>query len=399
MPLNTIGGVGIPLQTPYILYPPQTSGPPNASPTNRISLPPGADFLIPAGTWNVMLGQYTILQVLDPVTNSWGNVPTQDMFSRISLSTDGSNYRMLNPLGFAVGAIITAGGTGFTSAPTVTANVGGSTWLAQVGGSIGGLNITAVLSSAGLLSVSGGSGAGYGVPPIIHIAAPPVPGIPATAICTISGGALATFQIINPGAGYTSPPAVTVVPQSTDLNISTGVAGFRNAGVTAVLSGVGQVTGLYLLNEGTTPQTVSPTLTFAGGAGSGATATVVIPNTITGYAVTTPGSGYTLPPAIFATGGNLISQLSGVGGQTNNPSVSSLLVMPRQAVIAGLLSGGSVSVVQTPNSGISDGGVYTAPPTAFAFPGPSGFQSGAGVGAVIALTMGQLPDTVFITPA
>ena len=398
MGLNTIGGTGIPLQTPSQLYPTPASGLPNLSPTNRLSLAPGADILIPAGTWNITLGLYTVLQVLDPVTNTWGAIATADPFSRISISTDGTNYRLLNPLGFPVGAIITAGGTGFTSAPVVSAASGGSTWLAQVGGAIGSLNITTILSSAGLLALSGGSGANYATPPNIHIAAPPSPGIPATAVCTISGGALASFQIINPGAGYTSPPAVTVVAQPTDLNFTGNVAGVRNAGVTASLSGVGQITGLYLLNEGNVPLTVPPQLTFAGGAGSGATATVIIPNTVLNYTVTTGGSGYSITPAIMAAGGNITTLSSGVGGQTNNPSMSNFLVLPRQAQILGLLSGAAVSVVQTPNSGISDGGVYTAPPTAIVLSNTVNFSAN-GTTAVVTLNMGQVSDTVFITPA
>lgn len=399
MSINTIGGTGVGLPSPLPLYPPATNGSPSVSQTNRVTLPPGGDFLLPSGTWNVKAGQFASMEFLDPVTNTWSILTGQDGSNTNQFTSDGTNYRIRNPLGFPTSAIITNGGTGFTAVPTITATPGSSTWLAIVGGALGQLNITTLLSNAGLSVLSGGSGANYSVPPTIHIAAPPSPGIPATAVATISGGSLATVTLVNPGAGYSSAPAVTVVPQSTDLNQANAVAGFRNAGLTAQLSGVGQVTGVLLVNEGNNPLTTSPALVFAGGNGSNAAATVIVPNTIVNYAVTAGGSGYNITPAIFVTGGNILSQTSGVGGQTNNPILSNFNVPQRQAIIATNLSGSGIGVIVTPNSGITDGGIYTAPPSGFAFPGPTGFVSAFGASATVTLTLGQVADTVFITPA
>lgn len=394
MGLNTIGAPGQPLPSPQALYPITINNQPQLSATNRVSLPPGGSVLVPAGTWNIATGGYAMLQAFDPVTDLWTPCATSDASSsKFSVSSDGTNYRMYNPLGFVIGAIITNGGTGFTSAPTVSFNIGGATAVALVGGSIGGLDITTVLSSAGLSTMSGGSGAGYSVPPVINIAAPPSPGVQATAVCAISGGALSSFTIVNPGAGYTSAPAVTVVPQPLDQNQVNAVAGFRPAGVTARLSGVGQVTAVLVTNPGNNPLTVAPAITFAGGGGSSAAATAVVPRTIVNYTQSVAGSGYSTGAVGAITfGGNIATQSSGLGSQTNNPAVSTQLVQPRQTTVelsfgAAGLGGGTV------NSGISDGGVFTAVPQMVTVP-----QTAGAVGTMLAV-LGSVNDTVFITPA
>ena len=61
-------------------------------------------------------------------------------------------------------------------------------------------------------------GAGYGVAPIVYIPAPPGPGVQATAIATISNGAVNGFTITNQGAGYTTVPTVSILPNPFDPN-------------------------------------------------------------------------------------------------------------------------------------------------------------------------------------
>lgn len=393
MGLNTIGGAGVGLPSPQALYPVQINGSPQVSATNRISLPPGGSVLVPAGTWNIVLGTYSMLQFLDPVTNTWVSAGTADPNSdATSCSSDGTNYRLYNPLGFVIAANIGSGGTGYTSAPTVAASIGGATFQAVVGGSVGQLNITTVLSSAGLLTVAGGSGAGYSVPPIINIAAPPAPGVPATAVCTISGGQIATFTIVNPGAGYTGAPLVTVIPQPLDQNQVNGVAGYRPAGVTAALSGVGQITAVFVTNPGNNPLTVAPALTVSGGGGSGATLTAVVPRTMVNYTVTTGGSGYgTGLGGVMTFAGSLFTRTSGVGGQTNNTSMAAAFISPRQAMFDGSPAG-TFAVSATANSGLIDGGIFTDTPGLLFLPQGATVATGAA-------TLGFVSDTVIITPA
>lgn len=58
-------------------------------------------------------------------------------------------------------------------------------------------------------------GSGYTTAPLVTIAAPGVAGgITATAVATVSGGAVTAITITNPGAGYTTAPAVTIAPPS-----------------------------------------------------------------------------------------------------------------------------------------------------------------------------------------
>lgn len=74
-----------------------------------------------------------------------------------------------------------------------------------------GTTIGTVVSSGqlGALNVAAG-GTGYTSVPTVVIGAPPAGGTQATAKVTISSGIVTTATIINPGAGYTSSPTVTL---------------------------------------------------------------------------------------------------------------------------------------------------------------------------------------------
>lgn len=393
MGVSTIGTVGVGLQPPQPLYPTISGIAGAAVATNRVALPPGGDFLIPPGTWGISPGLYSTFQLLDPVTQTWMPYPTLETNAPfLSINADGQNFRMINPLGFPAGAIITNAGTGFTSAPTVTASVGGSTWLALVGGGIGTLNIN-----------TASSGTGYAVPPLVSIAAPPAPGVQATAVCAISGGIITSFNITNPGAGYTSAPAVIIFPQQSDLNYfpQAGVTppATKNATAFALTSFVGQVTAVLSTDEGSNPLSAAPALTFSGGGGSGAAATVVMPTTIVGINISAGSSGFgatgTAVPIISA-GGNVSALTSGLGVAANSPIVSTQLIVTRQAQIVATSSGGVLSALtgqaQTAVSGILDGGVFTSIPVLYAIGNQGSAQP------TIAVTMGSVNDVVYVTP-
>jgi len=55
----------------------------------------------------------------------------------------------------------------------------------------------------------GAGGTGYTTAPTVTIAAPPTGGTQALATATVSGGAVTAITVINPGSGYTSAPAVS----------------------------------------------------------------------------------------------------------------------------------------------------------------------------------------------
>ena len=106
------------------------------------------------------------------------------------------------------------------SAPRVTATMTGSI----VSGTLDNMTITA-------------GGSGYKTAPLITISDPPdVAGgdVPATATCTVLNGAVNAFTIVNPGSGYTTAPTVTVAPPelSVDFQAQEYIVGgnFQNQG-------------------------------------------------------------------------------------------------------------------------------------------------------------------------
>lgn len=386
MGISTIGGAGISLPPPQPLFPATVSNSPQLVGSNSVSLGPGGDILVPPGTWLISPGLYSQVQVLDPVSGTWRPYSTATVAEPISINSDGINYRVINPTGFPIGAIVTNGGTGFTAVPTVAASIGASTWQAIVGGSVGSINI-----------VAASSGINFSVPPIVSIAAPPSPGVPASAVANISGGTITSFTIINPGAGYTSAPVVTIVPQNSDLNAMSTTVKVTNASALASLSGVGQITALLMTNEGSNPLSVAPALTFTGGGGSAAAATAVMAFTITGWSITTGGSA---PPGAGGTfqmqtsGGAIQALTSGLTSPASSVVLGANLLIPRQAQIVAVVSGagGTLSVLtgsaQAASSGIIDGGLFTTVPTIYA-PGTNG---------VYAAVVGGASDTIFVQP-
>lgn len=368
--MQYIGVRGNGLPTPGAQYPVSINDQPEVAFGGQLSLPPGGQAIIPSGRYMVAVGRYTVVQVLDPISGLWLPVSTEGTGLPLTVDSDGQNYRVYNPTGFPVGALVNNGGTGYTTAPTVSANVGGSTWQAVVGGAVSAINL-----------VSGG-GSGFAVAPVVNIAPPAAPGVQATAVATMSGGSVTGFTITNPGAGYASAPQVELIPQGKDLNAGTLVEPAQ--GATAQLSYVGQVTAVLLTNPGNNPLPTPPALSFAGGNGAGATATAVMALAVTAVTTTTPGSGYTAPVFVTTTGGMVTSGAA----VSNSANVSSGMFTNRQAHITA--TGGSGTGIGT--TGILDGGLFQAPPQAVPLPGATATQ------AVIGLTMGGVNDTVFIQP-
>jgi len=240
----------------------------------------------------------------------------------------------------SIGSVgITATGSGYTTPPTVTvsapneANGVQATVVASISNAAS--TITNITITAG--------GAGYTSFPSVTIAAPSNPyGVQAEAVVTsLTGGAVSSIQITNPGYGYNTAPAIT---------FSSGAAA-----ATAVV-GSGLVSALSVTNAGS-GYTSAPTLTFTGGGGSGATA-VAGPLTFKvgtiGVIVTDSGTGYTSTPSVVFTGGS--------------PTVA--------AVATAIVFGGQVTgvIVTNPGTGYSSapsvsfsGGTPTTAATAKSF--------------------------------
>lgn len=154
---------------------------------------------------------------------------------------------------------VTAGGTGYTSAPTVAFTSGGGTGAAGT-------------AKLGVLSVTITAGTLYTVAPTVAFAAPGGGGITATGTVTIPGG-VPVVTVTNAGSGYTSVPVVTFSGGTT-----TGVA----AAGTAVL----EVVAVTVTTHGS-GYTSAPTVGFSGGVGTGAAAKAVL-EALNAYAGLTP---------------------------------------------------------------------------------------------------------------
>lgn len=334
--------------------------------SNQFALPAGEVYLPPSNYYGVSLGRYTNVQRYDPIGGIWR--PVTDPLGNHFLFADGSNLRFANTSGCAVAALLTAAGSGYTSAPTVTASAGGSTWQAIVGGAV---NTT--------VSVTIG-GTNYTQPPQVVFSAPPSPGVPATGYATISGGSVTAVTITNQGAGYTTAPTINFFNDPRD---TTGA----NAAATCTLTGAGTVTAVLCTNHGT-PLTSVPTLSFSGGGGSSAAATAIMNFALTGYSVTTAGAGYT------AAAGNVTvsatpTLTAGTAAYTN-PGSQTNFVKVRPAIISAPASG--AGAITATGLTVIDGGSYQAVPAtgSVVIIGGTGIISTA---AVLALTVGGLNDT------
>ena len=217
-----------------------------------ISLAPGQAFMLPAGqgvvgsfgsvlgpqlgSGNIFTGQYVLgmglysqLQMYDATLNYWRTIATGLPWNYVTVSSDGQNYRVVNPTGCPNAALITAAGAAGTNGFygyvnsfnnsgnavviqngavtagntvfTITPSAGGSTWKAIVGGAINttiSFAGTVYQSQGGILSPFGGTGTGligsagsaYTRAPIIMFVAPPNQGqqpcILPTATCAIT---------------------------------------------------------------------------------------------------------------------------------------------------------------------------------------------------------------------
>jgi hypothetical protein len=324
--------------------------------SNVVTLKAGQVQIIqPAGWYMIRTGIYSTLQQFDPITQIWRNIGGGVMAGGLEyIYADGVNYRIANQNGCAVGAVLTNVGSGYTSAPTVTASAGSSVWKAIVGGAV---NQTVTVSNAGT---------NYTYPPIVQISAPPAGGVQATAYATLSGSTVSTVTLVDQGAGYTAAPTIVFVNDPREgLNGTTVGAG---ATATATLTGSQTITALLCLDHGNPiaftagSATTLPTLSFSGGGGSSAAATTVMNWSITGlqsgtYANGTSGVGGAGGTQVIATG---VDQPATANSTVLNVQVQAGLVRTRQALLTATAAGGTLPAYTA--WVVRDGGVYTGTP-------------------------------------
>jgi hypothetical protein len=182
---------------------------------------------------------------------------------------------------FAVASLaITAGGSGYTSPPTV----------AFSGTTGSGAAATTQLGVNSLTVVSGGSG--YAVNDIMTIASGTNTTLARLKVTAVSSGAITTVSIEDAGA-------YSVVP--------TGAVGTTNllGGGTGASFTVNWKVSTLTMTAGGSGYETAPTLSFTGGAGTGATATATLAagGTVSRLTLTAAGAGFTIAPAVTITGG------------------------------------------------------------------------------------------------
>lgn len=359
------------------LYPTELYNAPQDFASNYVGLAAGEAIVLPPGVFYVSPGRSGVVQFLDPVTGIWRtHASSWSPRSQLEyVKSDGANARIFNPLGCPVAAVVTNAGSGYVQASTtVTANTGGSTWEAIVGGMVTVSTIT-------------NGGGNYGVAPLLFIPSPPpaasnpngIGGVPATGYCTITSGTVSGVTLTNWGAGYPSAPTAVILPSPFDPNLSSGIT---QAQVTLALFGSGSIAAVLCTNSGAP---ASPTLTI-GGVGASATASAVVITTLTGATIFNGGTGITDQGALFTIGG------VPTGNVNTNPEIELTGFLPRPAQVVLANSGGSLVSVST----VVDGGMFAATPVTVA--SPTAGSIGA-TGASIQGIYGSSPTTALIQAA
>ena len=140
----------------------------------------------------------------------------------------------------------------------------------------------------GVAVTNGGSG--YTSAPTVSFKPYPVTGTGTGAAATATiDGRVASITIVNGGSGYTAPT----------VTLSGG--GGTGALASATING-GVITGIAVTAAGT-GYTSAPTVAITGQAGSGATGTAIFTKVVSAITVTAAGSGYANPPTVEFSGG------------------------------------------------------------------------------------------------
>ena len=337
------------------------------------ALQAGETIMIPAGTYSIIGGKYTSVQVLDPITTTWRADGDDGPGVFRQITSDGTNYRVANTTGCVVGALITNAGSGYTTAPAVTFASGSAKATAIIGGAV---TVSPTVTTGGT---------NYVYPPQVVIGTPPSPGIPATAYCTLSGSAVSTVTITNQGAGYTTVPTVSFVNDPRDTTGS-------GAAATATLTGSGTITGIVVTDHGT-PLTSVPVVTITPALNSAA-ATAICDFTVTGYAAPFAGGTFVAPIELRVTG-------TGVPATSayTNPATQQSLVRYRPASIGVALSTGGITATGLVVNDAGRIGGSTSTTTNISLLLNGNTTAMPGTAATLTLTLGGSNDFVYMLRA
>jgi len=249
---------------------------------------------------------------------------------------------------------VTAGGNGYTTAPTVTITGGGGTYSGASAtinnGQVTGITVIGATgyTSVPTVTITGGDGTGAAAIASVNTEVRMVSAVAADVRAKIFSGRLGGLTLTNGGSGYRSAPTVTI-------------SGGGGTGATATAIIGKKIAHITLTNKGSS-YTSPPTVTITGGGGSGATATAkILGGKVSSFHITNHGSGYTSLPTVTITGG-------GGSGAT---------------ATAKLTAAGSVSSLTLTTVGIG----YSVPPTVTIKGG-----GGHGAKAIATLSSVGMPD-------
>jgi hypothetical protein len=159
------------------------------------------------------------------------------------------------------GFLITAGGSGYVSAPSVAFGGGGATSPATG---------TSTIKVTAIQVTNGGSGYLAAANLVTIVDTPGGGGSGATAVATLNGGSISSIAILTTGDNYTAPVVQITGPPGT--------------GTPATATATGSVDNIIVSNIGAGYST-APTITFTG-SGSGAAATAYTTNSVIANALT-----------------------------------------------------------------------------------------------------------------
>jgi hypothetical protein len=212
---------------------------------------------------------------------------------------------------------VTNGGTGFTSAPTVAFSAGGGTGAA--GTAVMRRRITSVTIT--------GSGTYPGAAPTVTFSGAGGGGTTATGTAVLTAGHVTSVNLTSPGS-YPLTGTITVA-------FSGGGTGHVNAtGTVTSPTNTTEFVSAVTVTAAGTGYTAAPTVGFANGGGSGATATAALATTkdVVSVTITNPGSGYTTAPSVTFSAGVVVVGVRQTATGTSTTNGASVTTSGRESI-------------------------------------------------------------------
>jgi hypothetical protein len=217
------------------------------------------------------------------------------------------------------------------------------------------------------LTVVGSGGFGYTNPPVVTIAAPHANGnTTATAIASVTSGALAGIAPVATGSGYSTPPSVSVAPPTATATATASISNGALSAITLTQAGGFYTTTAPIISIEPPPDSVTAT----------ASASVGLDKTLSGISVSNGGYYYYTAPAVTveaptldtATATAVMTGDRVTGIQINNPgsnytTAPNVTIAPQPSAQATAISALSTTRTVAGITPLTGGGYYNTAPT------------------------------------